>query len=69
MRRRWAKDPTLRGIPGRLRPYLKDLTLTGLWGLSVEKTAIQLIEVGIQAEVKRGSIRPRIWGKVVVGPQ
>ena len=57
-------------VPTRLRPYIKILLETGLFGDTEEKTVIQLVEMAIRREVfERGSVRPRTKdGRILTWP-
>lgn len=50
-------------IPARLVPYLADMTLSGWWGSSLQKTVVRAVERQIQLEVASGSIPLRLNGK------
>ncbi len=51
-------------IPERLRPYLRDLVATGLFGLNEHDAVIRCIERELQKAVKDGFVPPRVNGKV-----
>lgn len=51
-------------IPERLRPYLRDLVATGLFGRNEHDAVIRCVEREMQKAVTEGFIPSRVNGKV-----